>query len=66
MLAQRFLRENEARLRLAVSASGIGLWDWDVQRNSLYLSPEWKRQLGYAPDELAERYSEWEARLIAT
>ena len=63
VLAQRFLRENEARLRLAVSASGIGLWDWDVQRNSLYLSPEWKRQLGYAPDELAERYSEWEARL---
>lgn len=63
LLAQRFMRENEARLRLAVSASGIGLWDWDVQRNSLYLSAEWKRQLGYAPDELAERYSEWEARL---
>jgi PAS domain S-box-containing protein len=57
------LRESEAQLRLSVHASNIGLWDWDIQRDRLYLSPEWKSQLGYRDDEIAHRYDEWRDRL---
>jgi PAS domain S-box-containing protein len=29
-----------------------GIWDWNVVTGELYLSPAWKRQLGYADNEL--------------
>ena len=57
------MRESEAQLRLSVQASNIGLWDWNIPDNRLYLSPEWKRQLGYRDDEIANHYREWESRL---
>ena len=47
--------EPEARLRLCVAASNIGLWDWDLVSNEVYFSPEWKGQLGYAENELPNR-----------
>jgi PAS domain S-box-containing protein len=57
------VRDLEARLELAIRASNIGFWDWDVARGSVYFSPEWKRQLGYADEELPNRFEEWETRL---
>ncbi len=57
------LRESEARLRLSVAASNIGLWDWNLATNDVYFSPEWKSQLGYAGDEIPNRFEEWESRL---
>jgi PAS domain S-box-containing protein len=57
------LRESEDRLRLAVQAGNIGLWDWDIAGNRLYYSPEWKSQLGYRDDELSSRFEEWRNRL---
>jgi PAS domain S-box-containing protein len=56
-------KESEERLRLAVEASSIGLWDWNFETNRVYFSPEWKRQLGYEVDELPNRLEEWENRL---
>src|SRR5262249_35622125 len=60
---QDALRESEARLRLAVHASNIGLWDWEIPSDHLYLSPEWKSQLGYRDDEISGRFEEWKSRL---
>ncbi|MEO6739046.1 MAG: PAS domain S-box protein [Chthoniobacteraceae bacterium] len=57
------LRESEARLRMAVKAANIGLWDWDLQTNAVYFSPEWKSQIGYRGDELANRFEEWQGRV---
>jgi PAS domain S-box-containing protein len=54
---------DQARLKLALKAADIGLWDWDVVSGAIHYSPEWKRQLGYEPDELANELGEWEARL---
>ncbi len=61
--SEEALRESEARLRLAVRASRIGLWDWHLPTNSVYFSPEWKRQLGYSEDELPDRFEEWRNRV---
>ena len=43
---------SEERLDLATEAAGIGIWDWNLQENSIYLSDMWKTMLGYEPDEL--------------
>lgn len=54
------LRESETRLRLAIAASNLGPWDWDLRTNTVYFSPEWKLQLGYEEHEIQGRYEEWE------
>lgn len=61
--AEAILRESELRLRLAIKAADIGVWDWNYQDNSVIYSTEWKRQLGYADNEIANHYLEWENRL---
>ncbi len=57
------LRASEERLRLAVRASNVGLWDWNLATNEVDYSPEWKAQLGYADAEVRGHYDEWE-RLV--
>ena len=61
--ANAALRESEARTRLLIKSSNIGLWDWNLVTNDVFFSPEWKSQLGYADDEVPGRYEEWESRL---
>lgn len=57
------LRASEARIRLLVRSSNIGLWDWNLVTNEVFFSPEWKSQLGYADDELPNSFNEWKSRL---
>jgi PAS domain S-box-containing protein len=57
---EKALYEAKVRTDLAMRAANIGHWDWDLLTNEVYFSPEWKRQLGYADDELPNRYDEWE------
>lgn len=46
-------------LQLAVESSNTGLWDWDLRTNSTRFSPIWKRQLGYADNEIAGDLEHW-------
>ncbi|MEM8641252.1 MAG: PAS domain-containing protein [Cyanobacteria bacterium P01_G01_bin.54] len=58
------LRQSEERLQLALQSSNLGLWDWHLPSNTSYLSSQWKRLLGYEPDELAnDYYHEWHSRV---
>ena len=61
--AEEALRESERRAQMAVQASNTGLWDWDLRAQTVYYSPEWKAQLGYADDEISNDFAEWEDRL---
>ena len=38
--AEQQLRESEERLRLALAASRMGVWEWDTETNAVYWSPE--------------------------
>jgi two-component system cell cycle sensor histidine kinase/response regulator CckA len=62
-LAEKALRKSEERLNLAVDAAGLGPWDWDIPSGQVLFSREWKRQLGYEDNEIANRVEEWKNRL---
>ena len=57
------LAESATRLQLATDATQIGYWDWDLTTSEVYLSPGWKKQLGYEDHEMPNRFEEWETRL---
>jgi len=60
---EKELQEQKVRLDLAISASQIGFWDWDLVADTVYYSAEWKAQIGYAADEIGNQFDEWEKRV---
>ncbi len=62
-LTEKALRESEARLRMAVKAANVGLWDWDLRTHSVHYSPEWKTQLGFRDEEISNHFDEWKSRV---
>ena len=61
--AERELKESQERLHIALWASRVGLWSYDPLSERAVYTAEWKRQLGYADDELASNPQAWESRL---
>lgn len=57
------LQESEERLRLAISASNIGFFDRNLQTGEIHFSSEWKKQIGYEENEIANDMHEWEKRV---
>ena len=51
------------RYALALEATQDGLWDWDLETNSLYLSKRWKQILGFAEQEIGTSPDEWFSRV---
>jgi PAS domain S-box-containing protein len=55
--------DSEKRWSFAVDGSGLGLWDWDLDKNKVFFSNQWKSMLGYEEDEIGNDLSEWENRI---
>lgn len=43
------LKQNQARLELALKTAGMGIWEWEFASDRLYLSPEAEQIFGDAP-----------------
>ena len=43
---RRALSDSEGRLKRALAASGMGVWEWDVGTNDVFASPECREILG--------------------
>ena len=56
-------RHERSQLALAVLASRVGLWTWDLVTDELDYSVEWKRQIGYEPHEIDNTFEEWRSRV---
>ncbi|NJN07422.1 MAG: PAS domain S-box protein [Richelia sp. RM1_1_1] len=52
--AQTAHRYSEERLELALKASGLGLWDWNIRDSKVYRDSRWKKMLGYEDWEIGE------------
>ncbi len=42
----------QERTDLSLESANDGLWDFDVETNTVYFSPRWKAMLGFSPDDL--------------
>ncbi|MEA5595094.1 PAS domain S-box protein [Rivularia sp. UHCC 0363] len=50
--AQTAHRQSEERLQLALKASDLGLWDWNIRSAQVYRDSCWKKMLGYEDAEI--------------
>ena len=53
------LRDRDAALQIALRASGMGLWSWDIVSESVQWSDEMFRIIGYGPDEFEPQNKIW-------
>jgi len=56
-LAETALQESEERLRLALDAAQMGLWDWHLETNQIIWSEEHERLFGLAPGSFDGTYA---------
>ncbi|HOD13097.1 MAG TPA: PAS domain S-box protein [Spirochaetota bacterium] len=57
--AEKELHESEEHWRFAIERTGHGLWDWNMESNAVYYSPQCKAMLGYTDDEMGTGIEEW-------
>ena len=57
---QEELRENNKRQELALSGTGLGLWDWHIESDREIANDEWIKMLGYKPNEIIPMTDNWE------
>lgn len=62
-MAERALQESESRWKFALEGAGDGVWDWNLQTGEAVFSKRWKEMLGYAENEIGNRYDEWDKLL---
>jgi diguanylate cyclase (GGDEF)-like protein/PAS domain S-box-containing protein len=59
--AQHALRQSERRLQLALEASEVSVWEYDIATGHVAFSRELGPVLGYSPKEVPARIEAWEA-----
>jgi len=59
-LTEKKLNESRQRFELAMKASKVGLFDWNLTTNDIYYSYGWKKMIGYEEHELTDAFSTWE------
>lgn len=57
------LQQSEERLRMALEVTQIGIWDWDVEKDTWYASPAYYTMLGYEPVEEEGNRMQWIERV---
>lgn len=57
--AETAFQESEERWQYALEGSGDGVWDREIQTGRVFYSDQWKRMLGFAPDEIAHTPEAW-------
>ena len=59
----RALRERESRWSFALDGSAQGVWDRDIETDTVFYSSQWKQMLGYRDTDVARTRAEWRDRV---
>jgi len=54
------LAESQERLDVALNATDMGIWDWDIKNDILFTNDKWATMLGYKHSEIKPRFKSWE------
>jgi PAS domain S-box-containing protein len=57
------LRRSEQRLALATAAGGVGVWDWNLKSDEIYIDPSLKALLGFEDTEVRNHFDDWVQRI---
>jgi PAS domain S-box-containing protein len=61
--AEDALREGRQRYSLATAAGAVGVWDWNLESNHLYIDPGLKLLLGFDDHEISTAPEDWGSRI---
>ncbi len=53
------LRKSQERYALAIEAGHVGIWEWDLNTNEIYLDPILKAMLGFEDWEIRNHIDDW-------
>jgi len=53
------LRESQQHYKLAVTSGKLGLWDWNLKTQEIYLDPNLKALMGFEADEISNHVNGW-------
>ncbi|MEM9926335.1 MAG: histidine kinase dimerization/phosphoacceptor domain -containing protein [Cyanobacteria bacterium P01_D01_bin.50] len=56
---EQALRVSEERYARAISAGKVGVWEWNIQTNEVYIDSNLKGMLGYKDEEIANQFTNW-------
>ena len=56
---EKAIHEEQRRRTLANAAGGVGVWDWDLVTDDVYVDTELKALLGYEDKEIGSNMDEW-------
>ena len=56
----KIAKESEEKFSRAMEASRVGILDVDYETNHAYISPGWKKMLGYCENEIKDESNAWE------
>jgi PAS domain S-box-containing protein len=59
------LLESQKRYALATAAGAVGVWDWNLETNDIYVDPKLKAMLGFDDAEIPNRLQDWGGRVFA-
>ena len=51
---EQSLKESEERLKLAIAGADDGIWDWDIDTNTVFYSSRYKALIGYTEEEFPD------------
>jgi PAS domain S-box-containing protein len=54
------IEKSDELYRLAIATTNLGIWDWNVEEDTIYFSKLWKSQVGYKENELEDKFSTWQ------
>jgi|GEM_PF-467722 len=61
--SEELIAQLHERQKLALSANNDGVWDWDIQNQTIYLSDRSKEMLGYTESEFEDSLENWRAHI---
>ena len=56
---EKALQKSATRLSFALNATNDGIFNWNLETNEAYFSPQYYRMLGYKPNEFKANYEDW-------